>query len=54
MVVSKLAAQRNETPSDNTQFYVMILGSFEAFIGQSRKRGEERSCARLYFDSYDK
>ena len=39
MVVSKLAAPRNETPSDNTQFYVIILGSFEPFIGQSRKRG---------------
>ena len=46
MVVSKLAAPRNETPSDNTQFYVMILGSREAFIGQSRKRGRrETMCA---------
>ena len=47
MVVSKLAAPRNESPSDNTQFYVMILGSRdEAFIGQSRKRGRrETMCA---------
>ena len=49
MVVSKLAAPRNETPSDNTQFYVIILGSFEAFIGQSRKRGRrEIMCATLF------
>ena len=49
MVVSKLAAPRNESPSDNTQVYVMILGSLEAFIGQSRKRGRrEIMCATLF------
>lgn len=51
----KLADPRNEGPSDNTQVYVMILGSLEAFIGQSLKRDfQETSGARLYFDSYDK
>ena len=49
MVVSKLAAPRNESPSDNTQVYVMILGSREGFIGQSRKRGRrEIRCATLF------
>lgn len=48
MVVSKLAAPRNESPSENTQFYVMILGIREAFIGQSRKRGRSETCKRLY------
>ena len=48
MVVSKLAAPRNESPSENTQFCVMILGSREAFIGQSRKRGRSETCKRLY------
>ena len=48
-MVSKLAAPRNESPSDNTQFYVMILGSREAFIGQSRKRERrEIMCATLF------
>lgn len=48
MVVSKLAAPRNESPSENTQFYVMVLGSREAFIDQSRNRGRSETCKRLY------
>ena len=43
---SKLAVTRNETCeslSDNTQFYVMMLISLEAFIGQSGLRGR---CSR--------
>lgn len=51
MVVSKLAAPRNETPSDNTQFYVIILGRFEPFIGQSRKRGRREIMCATLFDS---
>ena len=54
-LLMKLADPRNESRSDNTQVYVMILGSLEAFIGQSLKRDfQEISGARLYFDSYDK
>ena len=37
-MVSKLAVTRNESLSDNTQFYVMMLVSLENFIGQSRLR----------------
>ena len=40
---SKLAVTRNESPSDNTQFYVMMLISLEALIGQSGLRGR---CSR--------
>ena len=41
---SKLAVSRNESLSDiNTQFYVMMLISLEAFIGQSGLRGR---CSR--------
>ena len=40
---SKLAVPRNESLSDNAQFYVMMLISLEAFIGQSGLRGR---CSR--------
>ena len=40
---SKLAVSRNESLSDNTQSYVMMLISLEAFIGQSGLRGR---CSR--------
>ena len=41
-MVSKLAVTRNESLSDNTQFYVMMLVSLENFMGQSglREKGK--------------
>ena len=42
-MVSKLAVTRNESLSDNTQFYVMMLVSLENFMGQSglREKGKK-------------